>query len=85
MKKIYLIIISIALILTITSCGGTSDGNIDNTNNIPVVDCSTGTVTQIESGDILVSDEAGTEVTIVNIDGVDKTVCVKVGSAHLAR
>ena len=95
MKKIYLLISSISLALLLTACGGggstdesrkgVSDGNDSNNGDIvKVVDCSTGEVTSIESGDILLRDTTNTMVTITDTDG-HKTVCVDVGSAHISR
>ena len=93
MKKIYLIISTIGLVLILTACGsgGTRDGITDEDtiagdkgNEITVVNCNTNTTTPILEGDTLVSETDDTTVTITDTNG-DKTVCVDTGAAHLLR
>ncbi len=88
MKKIYLILSLISLVLFFSSCGGRSseldeedikDG--EDTLKIQVSKCDT--YTQIQNGDILIKEIDGTVVTIRDIDSLNKAVCVDTGAAHI--
>lgn len=94
MKKIYSIILLIAVSLNFTACGGGGGGDSSFKNaiidiNISCVLAPTSndfdTYISLNSGDEIINDEPNTLVTTYhNING-EKKVCLNSGKAHIVR
>lgn len=92
MKKIYSIVLLIAVALGFTACGGGGGSSFKNA----IIDINVACVASpssndfdtyitLYSGDEIVNDEAGTLVTTYhNING-EKKVCLNSGKAHIVR
>ena len=88
MKKYLTYMITLAVILGFTACGG-GDAAFEGTSvEVSIVTCDSGTIdtyTQLQSGDVIIKDEDNTTInTYHDIDG-NKKICVDTGSAHIVR
>lgn len=90
MKKILSILTAMIIALTFTSCGDESSfkkGIVDITIACVQSPSSNDFVSYVtlESGDLIVNDEVGTNVTTYhNVNG-EKKVCLNSGKAHIIR
>lgn len=83
----------LSLILFISACGSSDSGSDNNTPvqgaiEVPIETCSevvTNALTQIESGDTLVAEDANTSVKLTHNEDDSKYVCIVAGKAHLLR
>jgi hypothetical protein len=82
MKRIYLISIFImGLIL-----GGCSEGTVKETSSTTIIEITQcNQYTTLESGDEVVSDQAGTILTTIFDSSNNKQICVQSGAAHIVR
>ena len=89
-RLIQLTFLPFALVLFLSACG---DSEVQESvvteaqTTIAVVDCTLfdDALTQIESGDVLVAEDANTSVKLIHNEDGTKYVCVVNGTAHILR
>ena len=96
MNKLISIILPIVIAISFTACGGGGGGDSsfsDSNTTIPItISCVSSPSSNdfasyitLNSGDEIVKDEVGTNVTTYHNVGGEKKVCLNNGAAHIVR